>query len=151
MTVVAFTPRARNEHCNGWRPIELTRIVDAISAEVASHKIAGWDVGTTEAGDPQFYVLTALPDNDCVLCISRLGATYVLEDGSGRVLCERDDLAPIMQAAKKQLRRGHFGIVARIMVVWFGIRQSVEEKVDAVLVESEELVLHVAPQLAAII
>jgi hypothetical protein len=151
MTVVAFTPRARNESCNGWRPLELTQIVDSISAEVASRKIAGWDVGTTEAGDPQFYVLTALPDNDCVLCISRLGATYVLEDGRGSVLCERDDLAPIMEAAKKQLRRGRFTVVARVMVVWFAVRQSFEEKVDAVLVESEELLMHVAPQLAAII
>jgi hypothetical protein len=149
MTVVEFLPRVETDH--GWRPIELARIVDAISPEVAARKIDGWDVGTTEAGDPQFYVLTALPDNDCVLCISRIGGTYVLEDGRGRILCEQDELAAVTEAAKKHLRRRPLGLVARATVLWLGFRQSIEEKVDAVLVESEELLTHVAPQVAAFI
>jgi hypothetical protein len=149
MSVVEFLPRARTDH--GWRPLELTQIVDAISSDVATRKIAGWDVGTTDAGDPQFYVLTALPDNDCVLCISRLGSTYVLEDGRGRVLCEREDLAPVTEAAMKHLRRRPASMLARLTLAWFALRQSIEEKVDAVLIEGEELLVHVAPQIAAIV
>lgn len=152
MTVVEFTPRVRyDRHCSGWRPVELTRIVDAIGPEVASRNVAGWDVDTTEEGDPQFYVLTGPPENDCVLCISRIGTTYVLEDGQGRILCERDDLKLVTEAAKKHLRRGRFGLVPRVLAVWIALRTSVEEKIDGLLVESEELLVHIAPQIAAII
>jgi hypothetical protein len=149
MTVVEFLPRVQTDH--GWRPIELAKIVDAISPDVVARRIDGWDVGTTEAGDPQFYVLTALPENDCVLCLSRIGGTYVLEDGHGHVLCERDDLGPVIEAAKKHLRRSPLGLVARVTVLWLVFRQSIEEKVDAVMVETEELLIHVAPQIASFV
>lgn len=150
MTVVEFTPRARMRHCSGWRPIELTQIVDTISSDV-NWRIAGWEVGTTEAGDPQFYVLGAMPEDDCVLCLSRIGSTYVLENGRGQILCERDELAPVMAVARKHLRRSHLGLAARLMLVWVALRQSTEEKLDALLVEGEDLLVHFAPQLAAIV
>jgi hypothetical protein len=42
------------------------------------------------------------------------------------------------------------GVVARVAVVWCAVRETIEEKLDAVVVEGEELLAHCVPQLAAL-
>ena len=41
-------------------------------------------------------------------------------------------------------------MVARIALLWAAVRHTFEERIEPVLAESEEFLLHVAPQLAAI-
>jgi hypothetical protein len=41
-------------------------------------------------------------------------------------------------------------IVARVALVWCAVRETIEEKLDAVVVEGEELLAHCVPQLAAL-
>ena len=73
MNVVKFPrvttqlPMAGNRpNCSSsWRPA-----ADAIAAGEAS----GWEVGVTENGDPQVYLIGPPPDHDCILCISRVWA-----------------------------------------------------------------------------
>ena len=44
----------------------------------------------------------------------------------------------------------HGRILAQIVVAWGVLRQAVEEKVEPLLLEGEELLAHLAPQLAAL-
>ena len=55
-------------------------------------------MGMTEVGDPQFYLLGRPPHDECILCISRLGRLYVLEDGHGQVLFEHNSLLVLARA-----------------------------------------------------
>jgi hypothetical protein len=41
-------------------------------------------------------------------------------------------------------------IAARAALIWCALRESFEEKLEAIMGESEELLAHVAPQLAAL-
>jgi hypothetical protein len=41
-------------------------------------------------------------------------------------------------------------IVARAALVWCAVRETIEEKLDAIVVEGEELLVHCVPQLAAL-
>jgi hypothetical protein len=106
-------------------------------------------VGATEAGDPQFYLLGA--EHECVLCVSRLGSTYLLEDGEGRVLGEAPALDRFTaEAARAAVRRGR-SFVTRLMLAWITLRLAIEEKLDPILQEGEELLARFAPQLAALV
>ncbi|MFL5099349.1 MAG: hypothetical protein ACJ8E5_01970 [Xanthobacteraceae bacterium] len=111
---------------------------------------SGWEVGVTETGDPQLYLLGPAPDHECILCVSRLGSLYVLEDGAGRVLFEHDSLRALAETVKAVLRNKKAAIVARAALAWFVVREAFAEKVEAMLGESEELLVHFAPQLAAL-
>ncbi len=44
-----------------WRSCELEKMRAAFAAELNSGEASGWEVGSTEVGDPQFYLLGA-PD-----------------------------------------------------------------------------------------
>ena len=55
-------------------------------------------MGVTEIGDPQFYLLGP-PHDECILCISRSAAVYVLEDGAGQVLFEHNSLSLLAEQA----------------------------------------------------
>ena len=87
MTVIAFflsrraTCRARRRMAGG-RARE--PIVQSLTPAARQRTFGGWDVGVTEIGDPQFYLLGPPPHEECILCISRLGRVYVLEDGAGQ-------------------------------------------------------------------
>jgi hypothetical protein len=76
-----------------------------------------WDVGITEIGDPQFYLLGP-PHDECILCISRLGRMYVLEDGHGQLLFEHNSLLVLAEQARVVLQKKKTQIVAR--VAWSG-------------------------------
>jgi hypothetical protein len=149
MNIVSFAPRQLQQD-GTWQSCELDEMHATFAAELASGKASGWDVGATEVGDPQFYLLGSLPTEECILSISRLGRLYILEDGAGRVLFEHVSLESLTKRAKSLLRETKAGIVASAVLAWGTIRQQFEEKIEPVLAESEELLFHVAPQLAAL-
>lgn len=147
MNVVEFPGRWRPA---GWTAVELKQVVAGVAPSCASGKAVAWEVGATEAGDPQFYLIGPPPDHDCILCVSRLGSLYVLEDGSGRVLSEHANLRALAETAKSFLHARKVQFVARAALVWYAVREIFEEKVEALLGEGEDLLVHFAPQLAAL-
>jgi hypothetical protein len=150
MTVVAFT--ARREHEAGlWSPAELNQVAASLAPSLGNGGADSWETGATEAGDPQLYVMGPPPDHDCVLCVSRLGALYVLEDGAGRVLCEHNSLLALAEAVRRALGNRQARLVMRIGLIWCALREACQERYEAMIGEGEELLVHVAPQLAAIV
>lgn len=148
MTVIAFAPR--DDHAAaGWRTCELDRFVETFAGELDRGGASGWDTGTTEIGDPQFYLLGPPPEHDCILCVSRLGKLYVLEDGAGHLVFENADFELIARQAKALLKAGKARLLAQVLLAWGALRHAFEEKVEPLLVEGEEMLTHVAPQLAA--
>jgi hypothetical protein len=148
MTVLKFQ-RLPETVPDGWQSAELQQMVSACAASLASGEASGWDVGCTETGDPQVYLLGPPPDYDCILCISRLGRLYLMEDGNGRVLFEHDNPMLMAEQAAAALRRRRIAIAARLALAWCALREVFEEKTEALLGEPMELLAHVAPQLAA--
>ena len=148
MTVLAFQPNVRQPD-GSWRSDEIKAIVQSLTPALGSGAAGGWEVGATERGDPQFYLLEPPPHEECVLCICRLGNIYVLEDGAGQVLFEHNSLALLAEQARSVLQKKTAQIVARAALIWCTVRQTFEEKLEAVMGESEELLAHVVPQLAA--
>ena len=96
MNVIEFPHQ--QELPQGWQSSELTRLTNACAGSVSMGDVSGWEVGATEYGDPQLYLLGPAPDHECVLSISRLGRLYVLEDGKGQVLFENDNLMVLAEA-----------------------------------------------------
>jgi hypothetical protein len=149
MTVIAFAPK--EEHAGGgWRACELDRFVETFGGEFHRGAASGWETGTTELGDPQFYLLGPSPDHDCILCVSRLGRLYVLEDGAGHLMFENADFELLIRQAKSLCKAGKARLLAQIVLAWSALRAAFEEKVEPLLVEGEEMLTLVAPQLTAI-
>jgi hypothetical protein len=148
MNVVKF-PRSEDRAATSWAA-ELRHVIDACSEPIASGAASGWEMGKTDNGDPQIYLLGPPPDHDCILCISRLGPLYVIEDGNGRVLFEHNDPLLLAEQTAELLRRGKAAIAARIAVAWCALREAIEEKTEAMLAEPLELLTHLAPQMAAL-
>src|SRR5262249_30810728 len=98
---------------------------------------------------PQLYLLGQPPDDECILCISRLGRLYVLEDGAGQVLAEHNSLLTLAEQAKRALQKQRARIIGRAAVLWCAIRELFEEKLEPIMGEREELLTHLVPQLAA--
>jgi hypothetical protein len=148
MTVIAFQPKVLQLD-GPWRTAELNTIVERLAPESSRGGARRWDVGITDIGDPQFYLLGP-PHDECILCISRLGRLYVLEDGHGQLLFEHNSLLALAEHARVVLQKKKAQIVARVALVWCAVRETIEEKLDAVVVEGEELLVHCVPQLAAL-
>ena len=148
MTVIAFRQKVPPD--GSWRRGEITAIVQSLTPTLGSAAASGWDLGATEAGDPQFYLLGPPPHEECILCISRLGGIYVLEDAAGQVLFEHNSLAVLAEQARSILQKKKAQIVARVALIWCALRETFEEKLEAVAGEGEELLAHVVPQLAAL-
>jgi len=149
MTVVQF-PGAMKHLPDVWQSAELQQFIAVSANSIAAGEASGWEVGATETGDPQVFLLGPPPDYDCILCISRLGRTYVIEDGMGRVLYEHDNPMLLAEQAAAALRRRKTAIVARVAVAWCALREAFEEKTEAMMAEPIELLSHVAPQLAVL-
>jgi hypothetical protein len=149
MSVVQFS-RPAGPAPKGWQSAELQQVMAVSAGAMKAGEASGWDVGMTEQGDPQIYLLGPPPDYDCILCISRLGGRYVIEDGSGRVLFEHDNPMLLAEQATAALRRRKAAIVARIAVAWCALREAVEEKTEVLMAEPMELLTHFGPQLAAL-
>jgi hypothetical protein len=119
-----------------------------LQAALAPSSGRGWETGTTESGDAQFYLLGPLPDQACELCVSRIGGRYILEDGSGRLLFEHRNLDVVVLHARAALPSTSW-LMVRAITFWCAIRNAVHEKLEPVIAESEELLVQFAPQLAA--
>ena len=128
---------------------ELHTLLASLNAALGSEDGREWETGMTEKGDPQFYLLGPLPDQECQLCVSRIGGRYILEDGAGRLLFEHQSLPLVAMHAKAAVSSRQWSLVARIALLWFTIRHTIHDKVEPLLVESEEVFLHLAPKLAA--
>jgi hypothetical protein len=132
-----------------WSEAELDTIVAALNVAIASGDGRGWETGMTEKGDAQLYLLGPLPDQACELCVSRIGGRYILEDGSGRLLFEHKSLPLVALHAKAAIRSSWSGLVARVALLWCTIRHMIHDRLEPLLAESEEMLVHLAPQLAA--
>ena len=150
MTVIVFEPRLPRRD-GPWRASELSQIVESLAPQLTGGEAGGWDVGETEIGDPQFYLLGPSPHDECILCISRLGRVYVLEDGSGQVLFEHNSLVALAEQARSILQKKKAQIVAHAALIWCAVRDAFEEKLDAMVVEGEEVLTHCVPQLVALV
>jgi len=148
MNIVQF-PHAK-ELPQGWQASELTRLTNTCAASIPNGDVSGWEVGQTEYGDPQLYLLGPAPEHDCILSISRLGRLYVLEDGKGQVLLENDDIMMMAEQTCSALRRRKVELIARLTVCWCAVREFFEEKVEPMMAEPMEVVSHFAPHLAAL-
>ena len=144
MSVVEFP---RHDPLSGdWSPDELQQLIALFRSEGTSYA-----VGTTERGEPQFYLLGPAPEHDCVLCVSRLAQGYVLEDGAGRLIGEAPSLDRFAVEAARAAMRGGRSFVARVTLAWCTIRLAIEEKVEPIFEESQELLVRFAPQVAAFV
>src|SRR4029078_5154319 len=149
MTVIAFAPKPSQQD-GVWQAREINTMQRTFADKVANGEASGWATGSTEAGDPQFYLLGAPPEQDCIVSISRIGRVYILEDGAGLVLYEGVGFSDLCKKAKDFLCQTKASIVARVVVMWGAVRHAFEEKIEPLLSEGEELLMHVAPQLVAV-
>src|ERR1043166_5951382 len=100
MSIVEF-PRSFPAS-DAWSAEELQQLIALFRAEGETR----YATGATEHGDPQFYLLGPAPEHACVLCVSRLAQTYVLEDGEGRLIGEAGALEGFAgEAARRAGRR----------------------------------------------
>ena len=148
MTVVPFVPRRAAPE--GWRLDELVwldRLVRLLGRRAGA---ATWETGLTERGDPQVYALGPPPGEACVACVTRIGATYVLEDGAGRVRAEDASLPALVRDAARAIPRPRrLPLTARLLLAACATRAMVEEKL-AFFEESTEILARIAPQIAAL-
>lgn len=147
--VVAFHAPER-PHC--WRQDELQQLMALHSACEQRRSGCSWSVGQTELGDPQFYMVGEPPELDCIMCVTRIGRLYVLENGAGSVLLEDVHLEDIVQAGSKMLsRRSRLSFVARSLIGLAAFRAVIDQKAEFLLAESMDHVVRFAPQLAAFV
>jgi hypothetical protein len=146
MSVLAFE---RKQNPGEWSERELSTILAALSAATAPGTGREWETGVTEKGDVQFYLLSALPDQACELCLSRIGRNYILEDGTGRLLFEHRNLDLVALHAKAAVPSTSW-LMVRTITLWCAVRSAFHEKAEPWLVEGEELFVQFEQQLAAI-
>ena len=135
-----------------WRQEELQQLVQLHSAHGSRGGNASWSLGQTETADPQFYIVGQAPELDCIMCVTRIGRLYVLEDGGGSIVAEDARLECITKAAARMLaRRGRLSFVARSLIGLCAFRAVLDQKIELMLAESMEHVSRFAPQLAALV
>lgn len=150
MNVIPFPRRAPENTAGAWRRFEVQRVADACAEPMSRGEVSGWETDMTEAGDPQLYLLGPAPERECVICLSRLGSLYVLEDGEGRILFEHNAIETLAEQLRAMLRLKRAALVARATVAWIAFKEMFEEKVEPALAEPVEMVSLVAPQFAAL-
>ncbi|MEX0752878.1 MAG: hypothetical protein WD073_08130 [Xanthobacteraceae bacterium] len=148
MKVLQFP--AQNGSQEGWQKTEIDAVTAACAPAIGRGDASEWGVAATERGDPQFYLLGPAPEQDCILCVSRLGRRYILEDGKGELLGKCSSLARVAEQISLTLRKARVNTIARGVLLWCVWRKTVEEKIEPVLVEPAEFLNHIIPQLAAI-
>jgi hypothetical protein len=140
MTVVPFVPRPEAPRWRLDELVELDRMMRLLAGRTGAR---GWETGATERGEPQFYAIGPEPEQRCVACVSRVGAIYVLEDGSGQVLGEARSLRELVKGANRAIPRRRIPLAARAFLGICAGRAFVEEKMVA-FEESLELLARVA-------
>jgi hypothetical protein len=148
MSVLQFAPRETSRH---WQRAEMNTLLAACGESLDKGAVSSWEIGETECGDPQLYLLGPAPDHECILCVSRLGRLYVLEDGDGRILCEHDAIGQLTEQVSGALRRKKGALVARALAAWLAIKETFEERIEPAMAEPVEVFSHIAPQLVALV
>ena len=151
MTVIAFPPKAEGE-VNGWTLEERNQFEALYVARAKCGEASECVVETTETGDPQFFLLGPAPECEGVLSVSRVSGRYVIEDGIGGMIAETATMPEVIHTVANVRLRRRTGLVARIVLAWYGFREFVEEKTEPVaaeMVEVAEVLTHVMPQVAA--
>jgi hypothetical protein len=134
-----------------WSPDELHELGRLTRLFTSRCGARGWDVGQTERGDPQLYVLGPEPEQPCLASVSRLGPLYVLEDGGGRVCGEYESLRDLVRHADRSIAKPlRLPLTTRIVLALCAIRTTLEEKLTFVE-ESAELLARVSPQLSTLV
>src|SRR5689334_14695741 len=146
MSIVEF-PQRSFPASGAWSADELQQLIALFRAESET----SYATGMTEHGDPQFYLLGPAPAHECVLCVSRLAQTYVLEDGEGRLIGETPTLDGFAVEAARAALRGSRSLMGRLALAWVTIRLTIEEKLEPIFEESQELLVRVVPQVAAFV
>jgi hypothetical protein len=151
MNVVPFKPVTARS-LRSWSAHELETLVSIYAAHATRGDAVAWDIGATEFDDPQFFILGPAPDFACIVAVARVGGIYILENGTGQLLEEGASLETLGARAKMPATSFRpVSLLARITLSLTGLRLTIEEKIEPVLVESEELLLRFAPQLAAFV
>jgi hypothetical protein len=136
---------------HGFSEAERAEFASVFARGAPQGLITGLEFGETDRGDPQVYFIGPAPERDCVLCISRIGRRYIVEDGAGLLIGEKSSLGAVKDAAARSLSARKAGLVARLAVAWYAARELFEEKIEPLTAEAAEIVNHVAPQLAAFV
>ena len=150
MNVVPFALKTSTS-LRSWSSHELETLVSVYECHAARGDACGWDIGATELDDPQFYIIGPAPELDCVATISRVGRIYVLENGAGHLIDEGPSLETVAARAKMPARKDKVSLCARMMLGLTTLRITIEERIEPILVESEEMLLRFAPQLAVLV
>lgn len=145
MNVLTFRARRPQQ---GWEQSEIQSMMEASATVMASGDGSSWAAFQTEAGDPQICLIGPPPHHDCLLSISRVGGTYVIEDGAGRILGEHGSLLSLVEQIRRELRGCSGRMIARMAVAWCAMKKFTEERVEPLMAETVEIVEHVAPALA---
>lgn len=146
--VIAFRCRPR-QRC--WSQAELWDMTVLCATSARHSRGTSWSTAKTETGDPQFYLLGE--DEDCLLCLTRLGPLYVLEDGLGEVIAESTDLKAVIEQGWRVVARpqGVSAFVVRSLFVLCTCRAIFDEKIDLMMAEASEQLVRFAPQLGAFV
>lgn len=145
MNVVKFPLAPARKSERGWHDAELERLTSACAVYLPSGQASGWELGSTERGDPQLYLLGPAPEQECILSISRLGRLYILENGQGRVIFEHDNLSLLAEQVTAALRNKKRAVLAQIGIAWYAMREFYEEKVEPAMAEPIEVISHFVP------
>ncbi|MGE3150278.1 MAG: hypothetical protein AB7K04_14560 [Pseudorhodoplanes sp.] len=150
MTILKFQPRSIPAR-GGWREAEIRSLSEACAALIARGQAAAHETGTTDAGDPQFYLLDAQPDRNCLFCVSRIGSFYVLQNDEGRILLESRTLDTITEYMRKAALRLKPSVAGCILCAWIGTREAFAEKFEPLLIEPAEMWSHFGGPVAALV
>jgi hypothetical protein len=150
MTVIRLSAH-REIRSGHWHRDELRELEGICAAFVTRGVASSYAVGMTERGDPQFYVLASAPDADCVLCITRVGSFYLVEDGAGGVIAKVRDLRRLAAERQDIVARSGRTIAARGLVTYWAVRKAIEDDLEPMMAEPIEILTHIAPQFAALV
>ena len=149
MNVVKF-PRVQPQAAAGLAERRDQQILAACAGSIRPAS-QGWEVGATEHGDPQLYLLGPPPE-------LRLHPVHLARSAGS--MCSRTARPRAVRARQSDAagRAGDCGAappqgepsLARVAVAWARLREAFEEKVEPMLAEPMEVLTHVAPQLAAL-
>jgi hypothetical protein len=143
MTVIPF--HRRDDVRTGWAKSEIESIAAALAPALGRGDASQWVVTATERGDPQLYLLGPEPEQECILCISRVGDRYIVEDGTGGLLSERGSLLLLAEQIRQLLNRRTAALFARIGLLWIAGRRVAEEKIEPIMAEPVEFLSEFAP------
>jgi hypothetical protein len=152
MTIIAFTSKSEIE-ASGWTPEERCQLEALYAARVQRGEASDWTDARAETGAPQFFLFGPAPDCACILSVSRIDRSYIVEDGNGGALFEADSLDAFLEAASRlRLGRVRTVLVAKFALAFAACREFAAEKTEALAgeaIEAGEVLAHFIPQVAA--